>query len=206
LRILYYGIDLTAFKNFVDPVAVRAELGIPTDAFVVGHVGRFAKQKNHVFLLDIAAEVAKREPRLYLLLVGDGSLRPEIEQKIAQLGLSDRVIFAGVRSDVPQLMLGAMDIFLFPSFYEGLGLVLVEAQAAGLPCIFSDVVPEEADVIKALTRRLSLSNSVSEWAELLLSQRHASTALTYPQAWELVEKSPFNVETSVKQLQKLYQI
>jgi glycosyltransferase involved in cell wall biosynthesis len=90
-------------------------LDIPTDAFVVGHVGRFNEQKNHAFLVDVAVEVVRREPRMYLLLVGDGPLRPAIEQRVAHAGLSDRTLFASIRLDVPRLMLGAMDVLLFPS-------------------------------------------------------------------------------------------
>jgi len=203
-RVLYCGIDLTPFQNFVDRLAVRAELGVPADAFVIGHIGRFVEQKNHVFLLDIAAEVAKREPRMYLLLVGDGSLRPEIEQKVDWLGLSDRVIFAGIRPDVPRLMLGAMDVFVLPSLHEGLPLVLMEAQAAGLPCIFSDVVSEEADIAKPLMQRVALSQPTSKWAKAVLSIRNTSLYLNHREALKLVEQSSFNVWTSIKNLEKLY--
>ncbi len=202
---LYYGIDLTAFQDFVDPTAVRAELGIPADALVIGHVGRFVEQKNHKFLLEIAAEVASREPKMHLLLVGDGSLRPDIEQQVAQAGLRDRTIFAGVRPDVPRLMRGAMDVFLLPSLFEGLGLVLIEAQAAGLPCLFSDVVPQEVDLIEPLVRRLLLSQSAAEWAEVLLAQSKADKAINQSKALALVKNSRFNIETAVKNLENIYQ-
>lgn len=204
-RVLYYGINLTPFQKQVDSGSLHVELGIPTDAFVIGHVGRFAEQKNHVFLLEIAAEVAKREPKMRLLLLGEGSLRSDIEQKVLQVGLSDRVIFAGIRPDVPEIMGSIIDIFLFPSLHEGLGLVLIEAQAAGLPCIFSSVVPDEADVVKPLVRRLSLSQPASEWAEGVLTQRDAGSTITKSDALALVETSPFNIETSVKQLESIYQ-
>jgi glycosyltransferase involved in cell wall biosynthesis len=204
-QILYYGIDLTPFDNFVDPVTVRAELGIPTDAFVIGHVGRFHPQKNHAFLIEIAAEVAQREPQMRLLLLGEGSLQPSIKQKVLQMGLGDRVIFAGSRPDVSRLMLGAMDVFLLPSLHEGLGLVLIEAQAAGLSCIFSDVVPEEADVVKPLVRRISLSQPASNWAEALLQQRNAVSIITQSDALALVKQSPFSIETSVQHLENMYQ-
>lgn len=204
-RILYYGIDFTPFHKFVDPLAVRAEFGIPPDTFVIGHVGRFVKQKNHPFLIEIAAEVAMREPKMRLLLLGEGVLQPEIERKVELMGLGDRVIFAGVRPDIPRLMRGAMDAFLFPSLHEGLGLVLVEAQAAGLPCLFSDVVPEEADVVNPLVQRLSLSQPASEWAQVLLNYRDAAAAMTQSDALAQVEISPFNIETSVKQLERIYQ-
>ncbi len=204
-QLLYCGIDLNLFRDYIDPVAVRSELGIPADAFVIGHVGRFHEQKNHSFLLDIAAEVARREPRMCLLLVGDGSLRRNIEDKIAQMGLTNYVIFAGSRPDVQKLMQGAMDIFLLPSLYEGLPLVLLEAQAAGLSCVFSDVVTEEADVVKPLLRRVSLSQSASKWAEVLLTQRSAVSATNQSEALSVVESSPFNIKKSVKQYMNLIQ-
>ena len=204
-QILYYGINLNPLRDRIDPVALRSELGIPSDAFVIGHVGRFAEQKNHLFLLEIAAEVAKQEPKMVLLLVGEGSLRPDIEQKVLQLGLIDRVIFAGVRPDVPHLMRGVMDVFLFPSLHEGLGLVLIEAQAAGLPCIFSNVVPEEADVIKPLVQRISLSQPVSDWVQAVLHQREMPSIITQSDGLAQVETSPFNIEISVKQLESIYQ-
>lgn len=203
-QILYPATDLTPFRAVIDPAAVRAELDIPPDAFVVGHVGRFTEQKNHTFIVDIAAEVARREPRMHLLLVGDGPLRPAIEQKVAQVGLADRVVLAGLRLDVPRLMLGAMDVFLFPSLFEGLGLVLIEAQAAGLYCVSSDVVPEEADLVKPLVRRLSLLQPPSVWAEEILAARNTTPGITQPEALALVEQSPFNIWTAVKDLEKFY--
>jgi glycosyltransferase involved in cell wall biosynthesis len=203
-QVLYYGIDLSPFYN-TDSDCVRDELGIPKDAFVIGHVGRFVEQKNHEFLMEISAEVAKQDPKMHLLLIGEGVLRPEIEQKALQLELGDRVIFAGVQSDIPRLMLGAMNIFLFPSLHEGLGLVLVEAQAAGLPCIFSNVVPKEADIVRPLIKRMSLSHSASEWAKILLAQRDKASAISRSDALSLVQASPFNIETSVRHLERIYQ-
>ncbi len=202
---LYYGVDLKPFQGLVDRVNVRAEFGIPPDAFVIGHVGRFVEQKNHQFLLDIVSEIGKREPKMRLLLVGDGSLHPEIAQKVIHLDLEDRVIFAGVRPDVHRLMLGAMDVFLFPSLYEGLGLVLVEAQAAGLPCVFSDVVPEEADVAKPLVKRISLSKSASIWAEAVMAAPSLTSSITQTDALAIIKNSPFNIEINVNKLAKIYE-
>lgn len=204
-RTLYCAVDLLAFHQQIDRLAVRAELGIPPDAFVIGHVGRFEEQKNHALLIEIAAEIAKREPNMRLLMLGDGSLRPSIQQKVSELNLSDHVIFAGVRPDVPRLMLGAMDVFLFPSLYEGLGLVLIEAQAAGLPCVFSDVVPEEADVVRPLVQRISLSQPVSAWAEAVMAATKQDTVtINQLEALTTIEKSFFNIRTKVKELQSCY--
>ena len=204
-QVLDYGVDLKPFYDRVDSIGVRAELGIPADAFAIGHIGRFETQKNHLFLLEIAAEVAKQEQKMHLLLIGDGSLRSDIEQKVVQMGLSDRVTFAGNRSDVPRLMLNAVDVFLFPSLHEGLGLVLIEAQAAGLPCVFSDVVPEEADLVRPLLQRISLSKSASIWAEAVMSARSNASAISQRDALDIVENTPFNIAASVKKLTEVYE-
>lgn len=201
---LYCGIDLTLFQNPVSPADVRAELGIPTNAFVIGHVGRFAEPKNHLFLLEIAAEIAKIEPNMYLLIVGDGALRPQIEQKVVELGLNKRVILTGDRHDVPRLMLGAIDIFLFPSIYEGLPLVLMEVQAAGIPCVLSDVVSQEAQIIKPLIHTMSLSEPPIKWAEVILSIRFSQFKIPQMEALNRVKESKFNILNSVKNLENVY--
>ncbi|MEA2542710.1 MAG: glycosyltransferase EpsF, partial [Acidobacteriaceae bacterium] len=136
------GIDLHPFTLAMDAHAVRAELGIAQNSFVIGHVGRFAEQKNHRFLVRIAECLARMEPTAVFLLVGTGPLKTEIETLVRECGLSANFIFLGVRGDVQRLMKGAMDCLLFPSSYEGLGLVLWEAQAAGLGCVISDTIPE----------------------------------------------------------------
>ncbi|WP_341530185.1 glycosyltransferase family 1 protein [Nostoc sp. UHCC 0302] len=203
-QLLYCGIDLKAFQTVLDPMSVRAEFGIPEDAFVIGHVGRFEQQKNHHFLLEIITEVVKRESNIRLLLVGDGSLHPDIEQKVLQMGLTDYVIFAGSRHDVPRLMRGAMNVFLFPSLFEGLGLVLIEAQAAGLPCILSDVIPEEVDVIKPLMHRLSISQPASIWAEVILKSKNNQLKITPTETLKLVDESVLNIQASTKKLENIY--
>lgn len=205
-HLLSCGVNLEPFKDVVNSEEVRAELGIPSDAFVIGHVGRFHPQKNHQFVIDIAYEVAKREPKMRLLFLGEGELLPDIKQKAMDIGLSDKVIFAGSRSDVPRLMLGAMDTFLFPSLYEGLGLVLVEAQAGGLPCILSDVIPEEADVVKQVMQRMSLLQPASAWAEAILAVRKTQTNITQQEALRLIQQSSFNIQASLEKLEKFYQL
>ncbi len=201
-RLLYYGIDLEPFQQEMDASQVRAELGIPLEACVFGHVGRFHEQKNHRFLAEIAAAIAKREPRMRLLLIGDGPLRPTIEQQIAQLGLSNKVIFAGIRSDIPRLMLGAMDVFVMPSLYEGLPVVGIEAQAAGLPLLVSDTITDELTAVEQMVHRLSLSRPSSEWADAALAMRNM--VLDQPKALKDVERSVFNIETSAHALREFY--
>jgi glycosyltransferase involved in cell wall biosynthesis len=205
-QVLCCGIDLKPFyNNVVDANALRAALGIPKDAFVVGNVGRFNRQKNHSFLVEIASEVIRREQDVYFLLIGEGELRSEIEDRINQLGLGRHFIFAGLRSDVPQLMLGAMDAFLMPSLFEGLGLVLVEAQAAGLPCIFTHSLPDEVDNVDYLIRRLDLLEGAEVWAEAIVHLKKTMPRRNSNAALELLKDSPFNVEVAANKLFEIYE-
>ena len=178
-QLQHLGIDLSRFEIEVNAEKVRRSLGIPPDALVIGHVGRFSEQKNHVFLVDIAREVVRMESRSFFLLVGDGPLRPAIEQKVRNYGLAKHFVFAGLRSDVSTLMKGAMDVLLLPSLYEGLPVTLLEAQAAGLKCIISDVISIEADVVPNLVVRESVKSSAAQWAEQLLGQLSSSTRMPF---------------------------
>ena len=200
-RLCPYGIDLRAFTTAIDSHAIRAELGIPQTSFVIGHVGRFAEQKNHRFLVEIAACLSRIEPRALFLLVGIGPLKPTVEALVRERGLSNKFIFLGARDDVPRLMLGAMDCFLFPSWYEGLGLVLWEAQAAGLTCVISDTIPDEASVANKLVRRLSLAAGPEAWANEL--QRICSIA-GRPRDPLAAKFSNCTIEASAARLARIY--
>lgn len=156
---------------------IRGELGIDRNTLVVGHVGRFAPTKNHAFLLEIFVEVCRRCPDAALLLVGDGELRASVEERALQMGIKEKVIFTGVRSDVPELI-QAMDIFVFPSIYEGLPVTLIEAQAVGLPCVVSDAVTEEC-AVTSLVQRVPLKESAQHWAECILNSRDRHRSETY---------------------------
>lgn len=204
-QVLYCGTVLSPFQAPVNSPAIRAELGIPPNAFVVGHVGRFAVEKNHSFLVEVATETIQRNPNTFFLLIGDGALRPIIQQQVAERGLKNQFIFTGSRSDVPRLMRGAMDAFIFPSVFEGFGLALIEAQAAGLPCLFSDVVPIDTEVIHPLIHRFPLSKSPSEWAEILLQLKDAPPAINPADALTCVVNSPHNFERTLQQLENFYQ-
>jgi glycosyltransferase involved in cell wall biosynthesis len=200
--ILHYGIDLSAFSASVDRNEARAEFDIPQDAVVFGHVGRFFEQKNHTFLLNIAAEASKREPRTRLLLVGDGPLREEIAQKAHDLGIGEVVIFAGVRSDISRLMMGVMDVFILPSLHEGLPLVALEAQAAGLPCLLADVITHEIDVIGPLVHRMGLSEPPSAWAKRSLA--NLVPPIARRDAARLMSTSGYSISSSANTLLTLY--
>ena len=170
-QLQHLGIDLSQFEIEVDTAQVRQSLGIAPDAFVIGHVGRFCEAKNHNFLVEIAREVVKVESRSIFLLVGDGFLRATIEEKVQDYGLTEYFIFAGLRSDVSTLMKGAMNVFLFPSLYEGLPVTLLEAQAAGLSCLISNVISPEADAVSGLITRVSLDQTPRQWSSRLLELR-----------------------------------
>jgi len=148
---------------------MREKLGI-SDKFVVGHIGRFHPQKRHSYLVDIFSIINNMTTDAVLLLVGEGNLRTEIEQKCKDLCLSERVFFTGMRSDIPDL-LQAMDVFVLPSLYEGLGIVLIEAQVSGLPCVASDSVAKEAKVTDLL-QFVSLNQPPEKWAEVILDKKN----------------------------------
>ncbi|MBW4506551.1 MAG: glycosyltransferase family 1 protein [Scytonematopsis contorta HA4267-MV1] len=198
------GIDLSKWNLETDAATIRREMGIAEDAFVLGHVGRFAEQKNHSFLIDILTEVVKRKPKTQLLLVGDGHLLPDIEKKVYEADLTEHVVFAGLRSNVHQIMQGAMDAFVFPSLYEGLPLVLMEAQASGLPCIFSDVISEEANIIQPLVNTISLAQPASYWAEVILDVANTKSKILSTESLSIAKESSFNIEKSVQGLESLY--
>jgi glycosyltransferase involved in cell wall biosynthesis len=210
-RILYYGLDWEPFRADTDRPpgassgvrATRTALGLPQDALVIGHVGRFAPQKNHGFWLQIAECIAARRDDATFVLVGDGELRPAFEEQVRQRGLQDRFVFTGVRSDVAQMM-QAMDVFLFPSQFEGLGIVLLEAQASGLPCVVSDVVPPEAMVIEDQVSRLALEASPATWAEEVLRAAARDKDRDRHAAWEAVARSPFSLPYCIDRLEEIY--
>ena len=169
-QIINNAIDTAAYAYAPAKRAdVRQQLGL-NDELVVGHVGRFNQPKNHPFLLEIFAALLKSEPNAVLLLVGGGDDMPKMQAKAQALGIAGHVRFLGVRSDVAELM-QAMDVFVFPSLYEGLPVTMVEAQAAGLPCIISDKVPPECILTNGLVGIMPLSAAPDAWAEKILEKR-----------------------------------
>lgn len=177
---------------------MRRQLDL-TGELVVGHVGRFNPQKNHPFLLDIFAALLKKEPDAVLLLVGGGADMPKIQAKVQELGIAERVRFLGVRSDVADLM-QAMDVFVFPSLYEGLPVTMVEAQASGFPCIISDKVPPECILTEGLVNIMPLSVRPEAWAERILTMR----AVPRTDRREEIAAHGFDITTEAVKLQEFY--
>lgn len=169
-NIINNGIDPELFTyNFEIRERVRKEFRL-SNKFVVGHIGRFSIPKNHEFILEVFHEIKKLEKNAILLLVGDGKLKNQIADKIDSKGISDSVIFTGIRSDTSAL-LNAMDIFLFPSLYEGLGIAAIEAQATGLKCFVSTKVPEEVAITNNISR-IPLNKTALDWAKEILKLKN----------------------------------
>jgi len=164
--VVYNGVDLNKFSPDVSGQSIRQELVVSSDCIIIGHVGRFYIQKNHIILLKSFARLKQEVENIHLLLVGDGELRRDIEKQIKQLGIAEYVTLAGVRKDVPK-MLAAMDIFFFPSLYEGMPNALIEAMACGLPIVASNI-PEIVEIITTeLSEQLIDPNDVTGFVEAL---------------------------------------
>jgi len=193
------AIDISNFQ-FCKQVrqTMRNELGIE-NKFVVGHAGRFTKQKNHSFLLDIFHEVFKQNPNAILLLIGEGELEQDVRKKIAYLNLSDNVQLLGVRGDVAKLM-QAMDVFLLPSLYEGLPVVGVEAQMAGISVVASDVITQEVKLSENFIF-LPLEMPASNWAENILSLDLTARE----DASKKALASGYDIRTAAEELCRLYE-
>jgi glycosyltransferase involved in cell wall biosynthesis len=203
-RVLLCGIDLQLFRTSSERDHLRKSLGIPSQAMVIGHAGRFVPQKNHSFFMDIAEQCARLDSRTHFLLVGDGPLFADIKAQAASSEMAGRFHFTGSRADVPNLMVNAMDCFLFPSHFEGAPIALVEAQAAGLPCIFSDVIAAETDICPNILWRMSLSLPAKEWAQTIQVALLECTSEARAAAVEAVESSPYNIYCSLEELQDYY--
>ena len=176
---------------------MRKELGLE-GKYVIGHIGRFQYQKNHEFLIDIFAAYAKMNDKAHLLLIGQGENQGTVRQKVAALNLQDKVTFTGARLDVDKLV-QAMDIFVFPSRFEGLGIVLIEAQAAGLKCITSKgKVPYEVN-ITGNVEFVELAENPEEWAESIrkIEEEHVERGNCLP----LIVKAGYDINTETKKFE-----
>ena len=198
--VLNNAIDLDKFKyNQKIRNAKRKELGIAKDTLVVGHIGRFVTQKNHTQLIDIFNELQKMHEKSKLILVGQGPLKEEIEEKVKRLNLQDKVMFLGQRNDVNELY-QVFDSFLFPSLYEGLGMVLIEAQTSGLKCITSTEVPSIAKVTDDI-KFLDLSADSKYWAQEILQQLNEYKRKG---SYNEVAEAGYDIKNKVLKLQEKY--
>lgn len=194
--VLYNSIDSKKYDfDEVVRLSIRKELHISDETFVIGHIGRMTAEKNHLFMLDILKEVMRHDDSVRLLLVGDGPLKESIILKAKRLGIENNIILTGVRRDVYKLLM-AMDVFIFPSKNEGLGISLVEAQASGLKCLASEEgIPKEAK-ISDLVYFVPLTGGCNIWADKLLSLKGSTKYLRQPMSNRIRESGYDIVETS----------
>ena len=199
--ILRNGVDVDSFSFKADArIKARKELCIEDSTLLVGTVGRMVSNKNPLRLLSVFSEIISRKPDSKLVMVGTGPLENEIRSRSKAMGLEDKVILTGPRTDVPDLLC-AMDRFVLPSEFEGLGIVLIEALSSGLPCIFTDSLPSELNINDKLIHRVSLSSSDSTWAETILNAEPAKTRET---AWNSIRDAGYDIKTVSVQLQEFY--
>lgn len=187
---------------------MRCELGIDDDAFVVGHVGRMnpRNEKNHGFLLRTFAFAVEGRSGMRLVLVGDGDRRQEWEQLASTLGIADKVLFAGFRTDIPDMM-QAFDIFCFPSQWEGLGMAAIEAQASGLPALVSNAVPKEVGLTELASYMPINDGDESMWASAILSYANGQSHCISRDAKEIqdaIRAGGFDITAEAGKLVELY--
>ena len=178
---------------------IRADLGVANDELLCGHVGTFSQPKNHLFLLDIFLEVVKRNPKAKLVCCGTGALMPQVKEKAASVGLLDKIIFPGVVMNANEYMM-AMDVFVFPSLFEGFPISIIEAEATGLPVVMSDVITKEVDLTDIVFRQ-SLTSPAKKWAETICDITPGNRA----EYNRFIGDSKYNMKKSAQFISSLYE-
>ena len=181
--VLNNGIDFKRFIVDESKEEIRGEIGIPPDRFLVGHVGRFCTVKNHVFIIDVFKQLLEKKPNSHLLLVGEGELRTAIENKIKKMGITEHVTMLKSRTDIPRIM-KCMDVFIFPSLYEGLGIVLIEAQKMKTHCVISSAIPSAA-VVSNFVNRMPPDASLDKWVSAILKSHDESIEYYDIEKWDM---------------------
>ena len=197
MRILNNGVDMSEFQKPLDWNAKRNALNVPQDAFVIAHVGRFDPIKNHEFLVKVFQQVKKKKPEAFLLMVGRGETEEKVRNQLEGAGLADSYRILHDRTDVAEI-LQACDAAVFPSFSEGLGIAVIEIQAAGLCCVASTGVPKDACISNRI-RFLSLEESAEVWADTLLKMVASKNPIQYDGLEE------WDIRQNVGQLEKMYE-
>lgn len=197
-KVIKNAIDIEKYTfNEVKRSEIRKKLNIQ-NKFVVGHVGSFTYPKNHKFLIDVFYEIQKQEKDSVLLLIGDGVLRPQIEEQIKKFGINNKVIMTGVVSNVNDYM-QAMDVFVFPSIFEGLGMAVIEAQAAGLQCIVSENIPKEAYITEKI-KNISLHKKYEIWVNQIIKY----TDLKRKNEYKKLNDNGYSINDVASALEKFY--
>lgn len=204
VRVVHNGVDSTQFvpqEEHRD--RTRHQLGLDSDATVLCHVGNFCVPKNHRFLIATFREIARRVPKSHLLLVGDGPLRTEIASLVSEWQLQERITILGHRRDIPAL-LGAADMFIFPSLYEGVPTALIEAQMAGLACLASSRITPEADLGIGLIAFRSLEIGPKQWANEALHVLDTQWRVCLPDRTRALQETGYDISAVAKELEAIY--
>lgn len=201
-ELLKNGIDLDKFIfNEDERLLYRKKINAGNKT-VIGHVGSFIHQKNHNFLIDFYYTLIQKDSNYLLLLISDGELMEQIKEKVMNLGIDDNVLFLGKTTEVKSY-LQAMDIFVLPSNFEGLPVVLIEAQASGLPCIVSDKVSGESKLTE-LVEYLPLGD-VNVWTNKILTLKLKERNCNMEKAHRDIIQAGYNVSTNANRMKDLYQ-
>ncbi|MYL49354.1 glycosyltransferase [Halobacillus litoralis] len=198
------AIDVERYLNTSKDENVQEELGITEGQLIIGQVGRFSHMKNHKFTIKVFKSIINEGIEAKLILVGDGNLKGEIEALVEKEGLKKQIVFLGVRKDIPQIM-KQLDVLIMPSTYEGLGGVVIEAQAAGTPCVVSQSLPDEVDMGLNLVEFVSLDQSLEEWIKAIKNQSIKPTTNKYNIKQNFTKKGML-LETEIKDLFQSYGI
>lgn len=201
--VLNNGIDAEKYRfNENSRFTIRNEYGIENDYIVIGHLGKIYKPKNHLFLLKVFYEYHQVVSNSVLLLVGDGDMRNEIESVVSELGLNDSVIFAGMQYDVEKF-LSAMDVFVFPSIWEGMPLSVIEAQASGLQGFISDRIDSQVLITKYM-KSLSIDRNTDEWVRELCSIREIDRVISSDKSISAIKAAYYDSFTNAVYLENIY--
>lgn len=200
MLIIPNAIETRKFRYNKDArMQIREELGIEASSFVVGTVGRMSEEKNQIFLIDIFEQLKKLVPESYLLLVGNGDKKSEIEKVVEEKGLTKSVIFTGNRADVYKI-LSAMDVFVLPSLYEGSPVAGIEAGANGLPIIMSDTITRELDFLEG-AEYISLQSSAGKWANKIVQYKNKGR---FCSSIDKMLEQGYDIKKSARKMEKIY--
>ena len=194
VKIVANAIDYDRFKfneSYREEIRNKYSLN---DSYVVGHIGRFMTQKNHKFVVEVFKGILELNPKSKLLLIGDGPLKPEIQSLVNELNLADNVVFAETRLDVEKYY-SAMDMFIFPSLYEGLGMTAVEAQINGLKCVVSTNLPKDVEISDNI-RFMNLDEDLSNWSKSCINKDRTD---------KLMINRKYSIDENVNLIIEMYQ-
>lgn len=202
--ILKNGIDVRKFTDLDQGCrdSLLVELNLPQNAKIIGHVGTFSISKNQIVILEVLSKLLRVDPNIFAVLVGDGPMKEEVERKAGELGIAENLKFLGKRADIPRLM-KSFDVFLFPSIYEGFGIVTIEAQCAGIPCVLSSSVPKSVDMGLGLVSYINLNDDLDVWCSEIIK----SFQIKRPDSSKIVKQvsqNGYEIKNNINEWLNLY--